>query len=295
MQPETIAAPRLPARPRECHKGSFGRLLIVAGSVGYTGAPTLCARAAVRAGAGLVFLGVPEAVYAITAVKNDEAMPFPLPCGGDGRLCEAAADALLPRLERCTALVLGPGLGRTDALRALVPRLTASARCPVVLDADALWAAADAPACLRGTDEAPVIVTPHLGEFALLGGRYDGDRAAAARAFSLAHGCITVLKGPGTAVAFPDGDVCVNPTGGPGLAKGGSGDVLAGVLGALLGQLPLREAVRAAVWLHGRAGDLACALQGEYAMTASDVIAQLGPALSEAAAPRERPVSPTIL
>ena len=109
------------------------------------------------------------------------------------------------------------------------------------------------------------------------------------------HGCITVLKGPGTAVAFPDGDVCVNPTGGPGLAKGGSGDVLAGVLGALLGQLPLREAVRAAVWLHGRAGDLACALQGEYAMTASDVIAQLGPALSEAAAPRERPVSPTIL
>lgn len=280
MPPRSIAPPRLPARPRECHKGSFGRLLIAAGSVGYTGAPTLCARAAVRAGAGLVFLGVPEAIYPITAVKNDEAMPFPLPCDDAGRLSAAAADVLLPRLARCTALVLGPGLGRTDALRQLVPQLTRAARCPVVLDADALWAVADTPEALRGTDEAPVLVTPHLGEFALLGGRYDGDRAAAARAFSLEHGCITVLKGPGTAVAFPDGDVLVNPTGGPGLAKGGSGDVLSGVLGALLGQLPLREAVCAAVWLHGRAGDLACALQGEYAMTATDVIAQLGPALS---------------
>lgn len=280
MPPRSIAPPRLPARPRECHKGSFGRLLIAAGSVGYTGAPTLCARAAVRAGAGLVFLGVPEAIYPITAVKNDEAMPFPLPCDDAGRLSAAAADVLLPRLARCTALVLGPGLGRTDALRQLVPQLTRAARCPVVLDADALWAVADTPEALRSTDEAPVLVTPHLGEFALLGGRYDGDRAAAARAFSLEHGCITVLKGPGTAVAFPDGDVLVNPTGGPGLAKGGSGDVLSGVLGALLGQLPLREAVCAAVWLHGRAGDLACALQGEYAMTATDVIAQLGPALS---------------
>ena len=280
MPPRSIAPPRLPARPRECHKGSFGRLLIAAGSVGYTGAPTLCARAAVRAGSGLVFLGVPEAIYPITAVKNDEAMPFPLPCDDAGRLSAAAADVLLPRLARCTALVLGPGLGRTDAMRQLVPQLTRAARCPVVLDADALWAVADTPEALRGTDEAPVLVTPHLGEFALLGGRYDGDRAAAARAFSLEHGCITVLKGPGTAVAFPDGDVLVNPTGGPGLAKGGSGDVLSGVLGALLGQLPLLEAVCAAVWLHGRAGDLACALQGEYAMTATDVIAQLGPALS---------------
>ena len=153
MPPRSIAPPRLPARPRECHKGSFGRLLIAAGSVGYTGAPTLCARAAVRAGAGLVFLGVPEAIYPITAVKNDEAMPFPLPCDDAGRLSVAAADVLLPRLARCTALVLGPGLGRTDALRQLVPQLTRAARCPVVLDADALWAVADTPEALRGTDD----------------------------------------------------------------------------------------------------------------------------------------------
>ena len=254
---------RLPRRPRMSHKGDFGKLLILGGCVGYTGAPSLCAQAAVRAGAGLVYLGVPADIYAITAVKNDEAMPFP-------RTEESVAE----RLDQCGVCVIGPGMGRSADTQALTEQVLASFRGPVVADADALWVLSRKPELLDAA-EASVVLTPHEGEFARLLGRPVEDRLNDALGFAEEHGCVVVLKGHRTICAFPDRTAYVIDAGNPGMAKGGSGDVLAGVLGAMLGQFPLRPAVVTACWLHARAGDLAAARLGEYAVKAGDIIEEL--------------------
>lgn len=256
---------RLPRRDRLSHKGDHGRLLILGGSVPYTGAPTLCARAAVRAGAGLVYLGVPADIYGITAVKNDEAMPFPLPAGTE------ALAAAGERLGGCDACVIGPGLGRGAGTLALTRHVLEGADCPVAADADALWAIAQNLSVL---DErrAFTVLTPHEGEFSRLLGRPVEERLTDALGFAAAHGCAVVLKGHRTICAFPDGEAYIVDAGGPGMAKGGTGDVLAGVIGALLGQLPPRRAVVTACWLHARAGDIAAETYGEYALRASDII-----------------------
>ena len=209
----------LPQRARLSHKGNYGKLLIVAGSVGYTGAPVLCASAACRSGAGLVWLGVPEPIYSIEAIKANEAMPFPLTATGGG-LCIAAKDAILTRLQSCDTLVIGPGLGRAEESLALVREVLAAAETPVVVDADGLTALAGHLACLQAA-KAPVILTPHEGEFVRMGGVLTGDRAADARAFAVQNHCILVLKGHRTLCAFPDGMVFVNTTGNPGMATGG--------------------------------------------------------------------------
>lgn len=266
-------APYLPRRASDTNKYDYGRVLIVGGCVGYTGAPTMCARAALRCGAGLVSVGVPEAIYAVTAVKNDEAMPFPLP-DADGKLAAEALPVLLERLEKSDVCVLGPGLGRSDALTALVNTVVAQSETPLVLDADALFAVAQDVSVLTRA-RAPVVLTPHDGEFARLAGPDRTGRAEAASAFAVRHGCTVVRKGPQTICAFPDGDTVVLHAGNPGMAKGGSGDVLAGMLGALLCQMPARDAVQTAVWLHGRAGDICAGRMGEYAMNPTDVIAAL--------------------
>lgn len=270
----------IPARDPLAHKGDFGKLLVVGGCVGYTGAPTLCAKAALRSGAGLVSLGVPEPIYAITAVKNDEAMPFPLAADEDGKLSRAALPVILERLEKSDAAVIGPGLGRSDEMPALIEEIVRSARCPMVLDADALFALGAQPDALRDSAK-PVILTPHEGEFARLGGRLTGDRTADAIAFAREHGCVLVLKGKATVCAFPDGEAYINNSGGPALAKGGSGDVLAGMIGALLCRLPLKQAVTTAVWLHGRAGDLCAQTLGEDGVLAGDVIDAIPRAMQE--------------
>lgn len=270
----------LPKRRRISHKGDYGRLLIIGGCVGYTGAPALAARAAVRGGAGLVFLGVPSEIYAISAAKNDEAMPFPLCCDADGRLSRRAGPVISERLAACSALVIGPGLGRSEEIAGLVSDVVSAAERPLVIDADGLWALSEDMSALKRAGK-PVVLTPHEGEFARMGGVLTGDRIADARAFSAAHRCVLVLKGHRTVCAFPDGSVYLNTTGNPGMAKGGSGDVLAGLIGALLCQLPLRLAVTAAVWLHGRAGDLCAEKYGEYAMTPSDIIEMLPEAMKE--------------
>lgn len=273
------AAPvSLPRRDRAASKRDFGRVLIVAGSVGYTGAPALATRAAVRGGAGLVSLGVPEAIYPIAAVKCDEAMPFPLPCGEDGLLTPEALDPLRSRLERADCLALGPGLGRSEGVRELVLALLREAALPVVLDADGLWAASADPDALR---EAPgrLVLTPHEGEFARLGGDLSAGREAAALGFAGRYGCTLVLKGMNTVAAFPDGDCYINSTGNPGMARGGSGDVLTGLMAALLCQLPFRDAVRAAVYLHGLSGDMCAVELGEYGMTPGDIIEKLPSAM----------------
>ena len=271
---------RLPRRPRQAHKGDFGRVLILAGSEGYTGAPVLAARAALRTGAGLVFLGVPRDIYPIVAVKCDEAMPFPLP--EDHR-------AILDRAIGRDAVLIGPGLGRRPETEQLVLELLEELEVPVVLDADGINALAGHIDVLDGR-RAPTVLTPHEGEFARLTGcpLPIGDRLSAARDFAAAHRCTVVLKGHGTVTAAPDGRVWVNSTGGPGMAKGGSGDVLAGMTAALWGQRLLRRGeddlprlAAAAVYYHGLAGDLCAGRFGEYAMLPGDMIEALPQVLKE--------------
>lgn len=266
---------RLPRRRPETHKGDYGKLLIVGGAVGYTGAPTLCARAAVRAGAGLVYLGVPAPIYDITAVKNDEAMPFPLPADAAGGVDCGAVDAVLDRLASCDVAALGPGMGKGEGTAAVVRAvLTSGLKKPLVLDADALNVLRPMLPLLRECP-GPVVLTPHGGEFVRLGGELTGDFAGDAARFSAQWGAVTVLKSHRTVIAFPSGEVYITTHGNPGMAKGGSGDVLTGVLGALLGQLPPEKAVCAGVHLHALAGDLCEARLGEYAMTATDLIETL--------------------
>ncbi len=264
----------LPRRPSNAHKGAFGKLFILAGSEGYTGAPVLAARAALRTGAGLVYLVVPRDIYPIVAVKCDEAMPFPLP---------EDYSALLDRVRSCDIALIGPGLGRAPETEKLVLQLLADLECPVVLDADGINALSGHIDVLdRRT--ALTVLTPHEGEFARLTGCElpVKDRLSAARDFARDHGCILVLKGRGTVTAAPDGSAWVNTTGGPGMAKGGSGDVLAGMVAALLGQEHLRRARRVgdntaelaadAVFYHGAAGDACARTLGEYAMLPTDLI-----------------------
>lgn len=263
----------LPKRPAESHKGDYGRLLLLGGAVGYTGAPALCARAALRSGAGLVYLGVPAPIYDITAVKCDEAMPFPLPAA-DGMVAPEAFDALAARLRACDVCALGPGLGKGPGPAALVRRVLTDWDGPLVLDADGLNMLAPQLALLR-SHRGPVVLTPHEGEFARLGGAQSGTPAERAAAFAAEYGCILVLKGHRSVVAYPDSAVYITTHGNPGMAKGGSGDVLTGVIAALLGQLPPETAVPTAVYLHSYAGDLCAARLGEYAMTASDLVETL--------------------
>lgn len=265
----------LPRRRVDTHKGDYGKVLIIGGAVGYTGAPTLCARAAVRAGAGLVYLGVPKPIYEITAVKNDEAMPFPLPADAGGGVSPAAVDAVLDRLKGCDVCALGPGMGKGEGTAAIVRAVLGSGMAkPLVLDADALNVLKPMLPLLRAYP-GPVILTPHGGEFARLGGDNSGDLVAEACRFSAYTGAVLVLKNHRSVVAFPDGEVYITTHGNPGMAKGGSGDALTGILAAMLGQFPLRRAICAGVHLHGLAGDLCAARLGEYAMTATDLIETL--------------------
>ena len=269
----------LPARDPLAHKGSFGRDLIMAGSVGYTGAPVMAAEAAQRTGAGLVYLAVPDSVYSIIAIKCAEVMPQPVPCDGEGVISWGARDYLRAMLNTCQVVLAGPGLGRGYELTSLIELLLRESEIPVVLDADALNAISADPSVLKEA-KAPVIITPHPGEFARLGGSTEHGRLNGALAFAREYGCIVVLKGHRTVTALPDGRAFLNTTGGPAMAKGGSGDVLAGMITALLGQglEPWRAAVTA-VWLHGRAGDLCAEALGEYSVTATDLISAISPAM----------------
>lgn len=264
----------LPRRPRTAHKGDFGKLFLLCGSVGFTGAPVFAARSAVRSGAGLVFLAVPEDIYPIVAVKCDEAMPFPIPDD---------YDALLARAKGCDAAILGPGLGADPVARELARKLLQDLPCPVVLDADGINALAGHIDILDSRS-APTLLTPHDGEFQRLTGCALPleDRLAAARDFAAAHRCGLILKGHATVTAAPDGRAWVNVTGNPGMAKGGSGDVLSGIAAGLWGQKHLRSGdsdlwslAAQAVAIHATCGDLCARESGEYAMTPGDMVCAL--------------------
>ena len=277
-----FARAALPRRKTDGHKGDFGKLLVLGGSVGYTGAPYLAAGAAVRSGCGLVFLGVPESIWQAEASRCVSAMPFPL-ADRHGLLSYKALQTIQKKLEPCHVLALGPGLGKGEQVTRLVLELLAETEQPVVLDADGINALAGHMDVLDARRGRVTILTPHDGEFVRLGRDLSGgDRVRAARDFAAAHGCVLVLKGHRTVTAAPEGNVLVNTTGNSGLAKGGSGDVLTGVIASLLAQgAPAVQAAALGVWLHGRAGDLAAEALTPYAMTPEDVIAYLPSAFRE--------------
>ena len=259
----------LPDRDKKAHKGDFGKILLLCGSRGFTGAAYLAAMGALRSGAGLVFLGVPESIYGIEAVKLNEPVVFPLPDEG-GKLSEEAIPEILERLPQMDAMLIGPGLGQSDGTLAVVKAVLENAQCPVVLDADGINLIAQHKDILRGRTN-PTVLTPHAGEFARLGGKSD-DRVAAAEAMARELGCILLLKGHRTVIT--DGEnTYINLTGNPGMAVGGSGDVLAGIITALLGQgiVPL-EAAACGAWLHGAAGDICAEEMGQYGMLPTDML-----------------------
>lgn len=263
----------LPERNPYGHKGSFGKVLLLCGSRGFTGAAYLAAMGALRAGAGLVFLGVPEGIYQIEAVKLNEPVVFPLPESG-GKLSEAAVPQILERLPNMDAVLVGCGLGISEGTRAVVRAVLANARCPVVLDADGINVLSGHMDILRGRKFA-TILTPHDGEFLRAGGVIGADRMDSAGRFAKEQGCMLLLKGHSTCIT--DGAVGYwNRTGNPGMAVGGSGDVLAGILTGLLGQgiAPL-EAAACAAWLHGAAGDLCARELGQYGLLPTDMLEAL--------------------
>ena len=263
----------LPDRNPWGHKGNFGKLLLLCGSRGYTGAAFFAAMGALRSGAGLVFLGVPESIYGIEAVKLNEPVIFPLPDAG-GRLSADAVPEILTRLPQMDAVLVGPGLGQSEGTLAVVRAVLEKAECPVVVDADGINVLSAHRDLLRGR-KLPTILTPHDGEFVRLGGVIGEDRMAAAAALAEELGCVVLLKGLETCMT--DGtNGYLNPTGNPGMAVGGSGDVLAGVITALLGVgLPPLEAAASGAWLHGAAGDRCAAELGQYGMLPTDMLSAL--------------------
>lgn len=260
----------LPDRAPWSHKGDFGKILLLCGSRGYTGAAALAAMGALRSGAGLVYLGVPDSIYAIEAVKLTEPIVFPLP-DEDGKLSVKAEKEICKLLPKMDAVLIGPGLGQSEGTFAAVQTVLEQFSGPVVLDADGINVIKSHKDIVRGRT-APTIVTPHDGEFQRFGGILREDRSAAAAALAQELGVIVLLKGHETVIT--DGErTYINTTGNPGMAVGGSGDVLAGIITSLLGQgLPPLEAAACGAWLHGAAGDICANEIGQYGMIPSDLL-----------------------
>jgi NAD(P)H-hydrate epimerase len=284
-QMRTLISPR----GVDAHKGDFGRVLIVAGSRGKTGAAVLSALGALRSGAGLLTIAAPRSIVPIIAAHTPDYMTEALDETLDGTIDFAAAEYVLGL--NADVMVIGPGLGRGEGVTTFVRELIERSEVPLVFDADALNAFADEPSALVGREGRDLIITPHPGEMARLVGctveDVQADRMGIARDFAAAHKVYVVLKGYRTLICTPDGKTFINPTGSPGMATGGTGDVLSGMLGAWLAQLLDAEAAcRIAVYLHGAAGELADADDGEVSMTASDLANHIGDAILELTARR---------
>ncbi|MDW8141059.1 MAG: NAD(P)H-hydrate dehydratase [Candidatus Bipolaricaulota bacterium] len=276
---------RLPPRESYSHKGDYGKVLVVAGSRGYTGAAALTAEAALRAGAGLVYLAVPESLLPAMEAKLTEVIKLGLP-DADGALASSALPTILEMLDDKDVLVVGPGLGRHPQTVKTVQQLVAQASKPLVLDADGLNALGAEAEKLLAKRTAPTVLTPHPGELSRLISKgvieIESDRVGVARETAKQLHSVLVLKGVPTVTATPDGEVFLNSTGNSGLASGGSGDVLTGCLGGLLAQgLDSMTASVCAVYVHGRAADLMKPDLGERGMIASDVLRALPQALRE--------------
>jgi len=260
----------LPDRDENAHKGSFGKILLLCGSRGYTGAAALAAMGALRSGAGLVYMGVPNGIYDIEAVKLTEPVIIPIE-DDNGQYSVNAAEQILSLLRGKDAVLIGPGIGQSNGSEATVCAVLQNFEGPVVLDADGINVMVKHKNILRERT-GPTILTPHDGEFQRFGGVLTDDRIESAVALARNVGAIVLLKGHRTVIT--DGEVAYrNPTGNPGMATGGSGDVLAGVIVSLLGQgiAPL-EAAACGAWLHGAAGDICAHEIGQYGMLPSDIV-----------------------
>ncbi len=265
-----------PRRPRHSHKGDYGRVLILAGSAGMHGAAHLAGMAALRSGAGLVTVAVPDKIYPVVARREAELMVLSLPSTQAGSVSTQAFRPLIQQLKNQDVFALGPGLSRQAGTVKLVRRLIQAVKCAVVLDADALNAFEGRPEALRVL-KGHAVLTPHAGEFQRLFGtkpqKNSALRIQAARAAARKTGVVVVLKGARTVVAAPAGKFYVNTSGNPGMATAGTGDVLTGLLAAVLAQgFNFYDAACFAVFIHGLAGDLAAKVKGEISLTAGDVL-----------------------
>jgi NAD(P)H-hydrate epimerase len=270
------AARLLRRRARTSHKGDNGHCLVIAGSPGKTGAAALAANSAVRAGSGLVTLAVPERLNPVLEVKTTEAMTLPLSDGGSGYLGPECLNQLHSALTGKDVVAVGPGISRTPETVAVVRQIVAQSELPMVVDADGLNALSEDIAILLERKSAPLVLTPHPGEMSRLTGLpvtvIENDRIGAAREFARKYGIHLVLKGARTIVCSPDGKIAVNGSGNPGMASGGMGDVLTGLIASLVGQrYPLWDACRLGVFVHGLAADLVAKEKGEIGISAVDV------------------------
>lgn len=273
---KSVVRTLLPARLRHAHKGSFGHAFIIAGSRGFTGAAKMAGIAAARAGAGLVTLGIPHTLADVVAAGAMELMTLPLAATPEETLSRDAVTEALRFAKDKHAVAIGPGLSQRNGTQEFVRRFIVKCLAPIVIDADGLNALTGHLDTLKKTAHTPIL-TPHPGEMARLcrcdTTEVQADRAATAKQFAQAHRCILVLKGHRTIVADPDGSTFENPTGNSGMATGGTGDVLTGILAGLLAQgLTPLAAAQLGVYLHGLAGDLAAADKTERGMIAGDVL-----------------------
>jgi len=266
----------LPKRPRDGHKGLFGRVLVIAGSIGLTGAGAMASLSALRVGAGLVTLGTPESLNPIMEIKLTEAMTLPLPETQYQTLSLQSYDIIMQMIDKFDVVAIGPGLSRNRETIALVQKLCKDIHIPKVIDADGLNALAEDKNSLNELDE-KTILTPHPGEMSRLIGKttsdVQSDRINVAVNFAKEYGVTLVLKGVPTVVAYPNGEAYLNTTGNPGMASGGTGDVLTGTIAGFLAQgLNEKDSAILGVYIHGLAGDLASIDRGECGLIAGDLI-----------------------
>ncbi len=292
MVEEADIAPCFTKRKKDSHKGTFGHLLVVSGSRGKTGAAVMAAKAALKTGAGLVTVGTPQGCLPMVARSMDEIMTEPLPETGEGTLAAEAASRILELMPGKDALVLGPGISTHPATAEMVLSLLPRVRVPMVIDADGLNILADAPEVLESLS-GNVVLTPHPGEFARLAGIETSDavrhKLTLAPRFARENRLFLVLKGYRTLIVTPQGMTYVNPTGNPGMATGGSGDVLSGMIGSMIMQGDFLKAVLSAVYMHGASGDLAVERYGEKPLIAGNIITFLPAAIKSILSSGPRP------
>lgn len=275
----------LPVRKPESNKGTYGKVLLVAGSQRYRGAAALCAEGASRTGAGIVTLAAIPEVLDNVLPRLPEVCLLPCKVSSEGSIALENTDAILTQANRSSVLAIGPGLSVCTETKALVPALISGSKVPVLLDADGLNLVSRLETLPR-PEKATMILTPHPGEMARLTHRsveeIQANRESVAAGYARANHCVVVLKGSHTLVADPEGNVYQNTSGNPGLARGGSGDVLTGMIAALLAQkLPPLEAAACGVWLHGAAADRTAQRLGQYGMLPHDIFADLGQLFAE--------------